>query len=120
METKEQLIKTIKEWVRLDNEIRALQKEQAQRKNDKKRISAQLMDIMRTNEIDCFDINNGQICYSKKNVKKPITKAVLMNVLTKYFKNDSLKASELNEFILDNREETVKETIVRKITKPDV
>ena len=120
METKEQLIKTIKEWVRLDNEIRALQKEQVQRKNDKKKISAQLMDIMRTNEIDCFDINNGQICYIKKNVKKPITKSVLMNVLTKYFKNDSLKASELNEFILENREETVKETIIRKITKPDV
>ena len=119
MESKEILIKTIKEWVRLDNEIRALHKEEVQRKNEKKKISGTLMEIMRTNQIDCFDINNGQICYSKKNVKKPITKKVLMGVLSKYFKGDNLKASELNEFIDDNREETVKESIVRKITKPD-
>jgi len=38
-------------------------------------------------------------------------------VLSKYFKGDTLKASELNEFIIDNREEVVKETISRKITK---
>lgn len=115
METKEQLIKTIKEWVRLDNEIRNLQKEQIKRKTDKKNISATLMEMMKKNEIDCFDIKDGQICYSKKNIKKPITKKVLMNVLSKYFKGDTLKASELNEFIIENREEVVKETIVRKI-----
>lgn len=115
METKEHLIKTIKDWVKLDNEIRTLQKEQVQRKNDKKKVSTQLMEIMKKNEIDCFDINDGQICYSKKNIKKPITKKVLMGVLSKYFKGDTLKASELNEFIIENREEIVKETIVRKI-----
>ena len=119
METKENLIKTIKEWVRLDNEIRTLQKEQIQRKNEKKKVSTLLMETMKKNEIDCFDIKDGQICYNKKNVKKPITKKVLMNVLSKYFKGDLLKASELNEFIIDNREEIVKETIVRKINKDD-
>jgi hypothetical protein len=116
METKEHLIKTIKEWVKLDNEIRTLQKEQNQRKLDKKRSSVTLMEIMRKNEIDCFDIKDGQICYSKKSIKKPITKKVLMGVLSKYFKGDILKASELNDFIIDNREEIIKETIVRKIT----
>lgn len=115
METKEQLIKTIKEWVRLDNEIRTLQKEQVQRKKDKTNVSSMLMEIMRKNEIDCFDIKDGQICYSKKSIKKPITKKVLMDVLSKYFKGDSLKASELNEFIINNREEITKESIVRKI-----
>jgi hypothetical protein len=115
MDTKEHLIKTIKEWVRLDNEIRNLQKEQIKRKTDKKNISTTLMEMMKKNEIDCFDIKDGQICYSKKNIKKPITKKVLMNVLSKYFKGDTLKASELNEFIIENREEVVKETIVRKI-----
>ena len=117
MDTKEHLIKTIKEWVRLDNDIRKLQKEEKQRKNDKKNISNVLMEIMKKNEIDVFDINDGQICYSKKNIKKPITQKILMNVLSDYFKGDMLKASELNEFIRDNREEVVQETIVRKITK---
>lgn len=117
MDTKEHLIKTIKDWVRLDNDIRKLKKEEKQRNDEKKNVSKQLMDIMKKNEIDEFDINDGKICYTKKNIKKPITKKVLMDVLSKYFKGDTLKASELNEFIIDNREEVVKETISRKITK---
>lgn len=115
--TKEQLVKTIKEWVKLDNEIRTLQKEQTKRKNDKKEISAVLMDIMKQNSVDCFDLNDGQICYTKKNVKKPITKKMLMETLSNYFDGDLLKASELNNYIIDNRVEEVKESITRKINK---
>ena len=74
METKEQLIKSIKEWVKIDNEIRALQKEVKKRNDEKKNISKNLIDVMKNNEIDCFDLKDGQIMYSKKNVKKPITK----------------------------------------------
>jgi hypothetical protein len=117
METKEQLVKTIKDWVKLDNDIRRLQKEIKQRKDEKAKTSTILMETMKKNEIDCFDINNGQICYTKKNVKKPITKKVLLDILSKYYKGDALKASEINNFILDNREETVKESIVLKVTK---
>lgn len=115
METKDQLVKSIKDWVKIDNDIRALQKEIAKRKNDKKTISNNLINVMKTNEIDCFDINDGQIYYSKKNIKKPITKKVLMNTLSKYYKGDIEKATELNNFIDSNREEIVKETIERKI-----
>jgi len=116
METKEELIKTIREWVKIDNEIRTLQKEQLNRKNDKKRLSSSLIDIMKKNEIDCFDINDGQIIYNKKNVKKPITKKVLLEILQKYYKEDLLKANDVNNFILNNREESIKEEIVRKIS----
>jgi len=117
METKEQLVKTIKEWVKLDNDIRKLQKEIKQRKAEKTKTSTILMETMKKNEIDCFDINNGQICYTKKNIKKPITKKVLLDILSKYYKGDALKATEINNFILDNREEIVKESIVLKVTK---
>ena len=120
METKEDLVKAIKEWVRIDNELRTLQKEQTQRKIDKKNISAKLMEIMKKNAIDSFDINDGEIMYNKKSVKKAITKKVLMDVLSKYYKDDQTKANELNNFIMNNREEIVKETIVRKIRKPEV
>ena len=116
MQTKEELIKNVREWVKLDNDIRVLQKEINLRKKDKKAISASLIETMRTNEIECFDINDGQIYYQKKNVKKPITKTVLMQTLSKYFDGDLMKANELNNFIAENREEQVKECIVRKIT----
>ena len=119
MESKEELVKAIREWVKIDNEIRILQKEQIQRKKDKKKISVNLMEVMKKNEIDCFDINDGQIMYSKKNVKKPITQKKMTEILSKYFNGDSVKATEVNNYILENREETVKETILRKINKTD-
>jgi hypothetical protein len=116
MENKEQLIKNIKEWVKKDNEIRALQNEVNKRKAEKKTLSSTLVNIMKENDIDCFNVNDGQISYSKKNIKKPISKKLLLNLLSKYYNGDSTKANELNNFILENREETVKETIHRKIT----
>ena len=48
-------------------------------------ISTLLIDTMKNNEIDYFDIKNGQIQYIKKNVKKPMTKKVLFDVLSKYY-----------------------------------
>jgi hypothetical protein len=117
METKEQLIKSIKEWVKIDNEIRALQKEAKKRMDEKKNISKKLIEVMKNNEIDCFDLKDGQIMYSKKNVKKPITKKSLLDILAKYCEGDTIKAAEINDFIMDNREEVVKENIVRKISK---
>ena len=86
METKDQLVKAIRDWVRLDNEIRLLQKEESKRKNAKKSLSNTLMEVMKLNEIDCFDINDGQILYNKKNVKKPITKKVLLKIDTEFDK----------------------------------
>ena len=73
------------------------------------------MTIMKDHEIDCVDIKDGQICYNKKNVKKPITKKYLLQILSKYFDGDIDRAEDANDFILENREEIVKESITRKI-----
>jgi hypothetical protein len=116
METKEQLINAIKEWVKLDNEIKALQLELKTRKEKQKKVSDVLMETMKKENIDGVDLNNGkeQLCYSRRTIKKPITKPVLLNILSKYYKGDSEKASEVNTFILENREEETKETIILK------
>jgi hypothetical protein len=117
MENKEQLVKTIREWVKIDNELRVLQQQQAIRKKEKKNISNLLMEVMKKNEIECFDINDGQLIYNKKSIKKPITKKLLLNVLSTFFQDDTEKATELNNYILENREDIVKENIVRKLNK---
>lgn len=117
METKEQLVQTIREWVKLDNEIKTLQSEQSKRKKEKFKISEKLIEVMKQNEIDSFDTNNGQIQYNKKVIKKPITKKILLNILAKFYDGDGEKANTMNNFILENREETVKEELVRKIDK---
>ena len=44
----------------------------------------------------------------------PITKKMLLETLQKFYKNDEEKAGEVASFILESREESVKETIKRK------
>jgi hypothetical protein len=117
METKEQLIKTVREWVKIDNEMRTLQRELTKRKNEKKQVSKNLIDVMRVNTIDCFDIKDGQIMYVKKTSKKPITKKNLFDILSNYYKGDAEKVNELNTFILESREDVTKETVILKMNK---
>jgi hypothetical protein len=116
-EIQNKLIQNVKEWVRIDNEIRQLQKEISNRRQEKKILNTTLMDTMKSNNIDCFDLNDGQICYTKKNVKKPINNKVLLDILTKYYKGDLTQASEINDFIKENRNEITTENITRKISK---
>ncbi len=117
METKQQLIISIREWVKIDNEIRKLRSEENIRKKEQKRISTQLIEVMRKNEIDEFELNDGKIMYTKKNVKKPITKQKLLELLQKFHDGDIQKANDINNFILSNREEKEVENIVRKMNK---
>ena len=117
MEKQNDLIDVIREWVKIDNEIKYLKNEENKRKNKQKIISKNLMKIMSEYNIDEFDLKDGKIVYTKRNVKKPITKKVLLDLLTTYYKNDVDKANEVNNFILDNREEKVVETIKREINK---
>ena len=117
METKQQLIISIREWVKIDNEIRKLRSEENIRKKEQKRISTQLIEVMRKNEIDEFELNDGKIMYTKKNIKKPITKQKLLELLQKFHNGDIQKANDINNFILSNREEKEVENIVRKVNK---
>jgi hypothetical protein len=117
METLDQLKQKVREWVRLDNEIRALNKEIASRRLEKKTISGELISVMRENQLDEFDIKDGQLMYVKKNVKKPITQKQLLSILSSYYKNEE-KAEEVNTYIMENREEVVKESIRRVIKGP--
>jgi seryl-tRNA synthetase len=117
MSSKEDVIQIVKKWVQLDNETRALQKEIAQRKKQKNELSNNLIEVMKENEIDCFDLKGGQLLYVKKDIKKPINKKNLLEILNRYYEGDLLQASELQEYILSNRETTTKESIVHKIDK---
>jgi hypothetical protein len=112
MSNKEELSRIIKDWVNIDNDIKVLQKELKERRNNKKMLTNSLVEIMKTNEIDCFDINNGKIIYSKNNVKKSITKKHLLDSLHKFF-NDTpgIDCETIAKYILDKREITIKDNI---------
>jgi hypothetical protein len=110
----ESIKQLVKKWVSLDNETSALQKEVNVRKKEKTELSKQLIAIMKETDTECFEMKNGVLLYTTKNVKKPITKKVLLDILSKYYNGDYMKATEVNDFILNNREEVVHESIVHK------
>lgn len=116
MESKEQLISHIREWVKIDEEILTLNKEIKLRRNKKKELTGALVEVMKNNDIDCFDINNGKLMYSKNKVKAPLSKKTLIGALHKYF-DDEDEAQKVTEFLMESRSETIKEQIRRKIEK---
>ena len=117
METKEQLITNIKEWIKYDTEISQLKAEIKDRTNKKKGLTINLVNIMKSNTIDCFDINGGALVYKQNKVKKPINGKTLLLALQNYYKDQPKIAEDLTKHIMDSREEQVKETIKRKIDK---
>ena len=72
---------------------------------------------MKTNSIDCFDINGGALLYKKNKVKKPINGKSLLSALQNYYKDNPKMAEDVTKHLMENREEEIKETIKRKILK---
>lgn len=115
---KERLAQNIKSWLQVDKEIQVLQKELKDRKKKKTTYTNTLVEIMKSNEIDCFDISEGKIIYTQSNVKKPINKQHLIECLGKYFEaNPTIPTDDIVKFILDSRPVDVKESIRHKPPK---
>jgi len=114
---KEQLVNNIKEWIKIDNEVAHLKAEIKERTNKKKLLTENLVTVMRTNSIDCFDINGGALVYKKNTVKKPINGKTLLSALQNYYKTDPKMAEDIAKHVMDSREEQIKETIKRKLEK---
>jgi len=117
METKEQLVNNIKDWIKIDTEISELKAHIKERTNKKKTLTENLVTVMKTNKIDCFDINGGALVYKTSKTKKPINGKSLLSALQNYYKADAKIAEDITKHIMDSREEQVKETIKRKIDK---
>jgi hypothetical protein len=115
--TKEELIANIREWIKIDNDLMNLKKEIKNKTANKKTLTENLVKVMKSNAIDCFDINGGALVYSQRKTKKPISGKYLLLQLEKYYKEQPDMAKEVTQHLLNNREENVKEDIKRKVKK---
>jgi hypothetical protein len=116
--TKEKLAKNIKGWIQTDKEIKRLQKELKELKEIKNTHTDTLVEIMKENEIDCFDINEGKIIYTQNRVKNAVNKKHLLTCLAKYFENKpNIEPEDITKFILENREVKTTEGIRYKLPK---
>ena len=110
------LVEKIKQWLEIENEISNYSKKLKELRATKKELSDTLVDVMKSNEIDCFDCNSGKIMYSQNKVRKGINKKYLMETLTKYM-DDGDEAGKLCQFIMENRQQEVKESVRLKRNK---
>ena len=115
--TKDQLKEYLRQWVRVENEIGTLNAEIKKRKLLHQQLSSSLLSVMRQNEIDCFDLANGRIVYSKTKTRAPLNNGQLKTALTTYYKDDTEKATNLTQFLLAARVERTRESIKMKIPK---
>lgn len=115
--TKEELINNIREWIKIDTDVAALKNDIKTKLAHKKMLTENLVKVMKTNSIDCFDINGGSLVYNKKKTKKSLSGKYLLQQLEKYYKDQPETAKEVTQHLLSNREETIKEDIRRKINK---
>jgi hypothetical protein len=117
MTSKEDLVSYVRNWLEIEKEIKTMQKIMKEKRKEKKEITENLLGIMKQNEIDCFDITDGKLLYTKNNIKSSLSKKHLLASLAMYFKDDPVKAKDVTGFILDSRKVTVKEIIRHKIKK---
>ena len=115
--SKEEMITHIKKWIQYDNDIKQLQNELKAKKESRRQHTDQLVNIMKSNEIDCFDVNNGKLLFSRTKVKTPLNKSQMVQALMEYFNNDEPRVRELEDRLMSARKEKITETIRRKINK---
>tara|TARA_Y100000389_G_scaffold164856_1_gene168773 strand:- start:346 stop:681 length:336 start_codon:yes stop_codon:yes gene_type:complete len=108
---KQTLVRNIREWVKMDNEINTLSAEIKKRKETKKELTNGLMEFMKTKEIDCFDIKDGKIIYTSTKSKKPFTKKYLLETLTTLYGEQGIK---IGTDLLKNQDVVVKNNIKQK------
>jgi hypothetical protein len=115
--TKEELISNIKEWIKIDTDIIKLKAEIKDKTKKKKELTDSLINVMKKNAIDCFDINGGALMYKQKKTKKTISAKFLLSQLEEYYKDKPEVAKDITKHVLDNRQEVFKDEIHRKLTK---
>ena len=100
---KEKLQQNVKQYLSLDDEIKALTKAIKERKDKKKDISEYILACMNKFDLNHMNIAGGKLVYSVSKNKVALNKVNMSSILGKYF-NDNLKAQEVCNYLLENRE----------------
>tara|TARA_Y100001970_G_scaffold291041_1_gene426829 strand:+ start:4224 stop:4586 length:363 start_codon:yes stop_codon:yes gene_type:complete len=115
---KEQLLHSVKSWINIDDDIRDLQREIRAKRKEKKELTETLITTMKSHEIDCFELGQGnKLLYTQHKIKKPLSKKHLLTCLTNYFSGNSADAQNLSTYIMNSRQVNIKDKIKRKTIK---
>ena len=108
------VVDTVKEWIKIDNELKLLQTEIKTRKERKKQLSDSLVSILRDSDIDGWNTKEGKLEYVKTKTKTSLNKQHIKAALAKFIK-DSDQVDAMTQFIYESRGIKEKESIKRKV-----
>ena len=97
MSDKEVLVQNLREWMGLETEINTLRNKMKEIRTRKKEITENLVNFMKSKDIDCFDTNDGKIILrnvAKKNIPDNISTLVKKGFTgsdSLWFRNQSKK-----------------------------
>lgn len=116
---KEQLKTNVKNYLEMDDQIKALNKAIVERRKKKNELSEEILGTMKKFEIDNMNTKNGKLIYSTTKSTKPLNKNNLITGLNLYFQDED-KAKNVSKLVLDSREKVDKVKLRRTINKKAV
>jgi hypothetical protein len=117
---KENLKSNVKEYLEIDDYIKALNKALKEKRNQKKKLQENILESMQKFEIDNMNTKNGKLVYSKTTAKKGLNKQNLLSGLLLYFQNNEDNAKDACTLIMENRPKVEKISLKRTINKAPV
>jgi len=108
---------TLKSWIELDNEEKALRVRIAEIKKLKVDMNSSILTFMRENQVDNFNLEeSGNVTRSTRTTRPPLKRSELRTQLLLFFPDQQEKVAEFLRFIEGEPKE--KEVITRRVPKP--
>lgn len=107
------VVDSVKEWFKIDNELRVLQSEIKLRKERKKELTDALVNVLRDSEIDGWNTKEGKLEYVKTKTKTSLNKQHIRAALAKFINSED-QVDAMTQFIYESRGVKEKESIKRK------
>lgn len=110
------LLDRVKTWVQVDNQIRNLNARLKELRNEKKIQNESMIQLMKSHDIDNFDLKDGQIQYKRSTKREPLTQSRLLAILSTH-PQFAEQAKSVHDFVMENRQVLETDVIVRKTPK---
>jgi hypothetical protein len=99
----QQLPELIKEWMALEEDLRALSAETREKRKRATTVRGMISGIMKGNRVGQLNISAGSVMTKETKVKAPLTKKYIADTLTSFFSGDRKRAEECAAFLDENR-----------------
>ena len=111
---KDRVLALVKEWIKNDQEMRILRKEEKRRRQENAQLSENILSVMKEHDITCFETKGGTLVHKTRRSKRPLTQKELLSAALVFFDGDVERAQALSSLLLESRRVVVSESIELK------